>query len=267
MLIISDNLNASRRHVLKAVESRDAASIRELAHKIAAAGADVIDVNIGSITAGGEELLPWLVDEIQAVADIQLSLDAHTAEAIIAGAERASRKPILNAYYVQSANPGDVLAKLVPYAVEHGLEIILPLLEGGEPPLDPTERAARADDLIRRVTDAGLSQDHIYLDPVVYHLGGGDAQAHAAAVLETLRLLPMMYEPAVKTVVGANYLSLGSPMELRSPLSRVFMAMAAANGLDAAMVDVLDREVLRDIRLIRALRNESLYSVSDAALK
>ncbi len=267
MLIISDNLNVSRRRVLTAVEERDGASIRQLALEIAAAGADVIDVNIGNITAHPEALLPWLVDEIQAVADVQLSLDAHTAEAIIAGAERAARKPILNAYYVQSATPGDVLAKLVPYAVEHGLEIILPLLEGGEPPLDPTERAARADDLIRRVTDAGLSQDHIYLDPVVYHLGGGDAQAHAAAVLETLRLLPLMYEPPVKTVVGANYLSLGSPAGLRSPLSRVFMAMAAANGLDAVMVDVMDREVVRDVRLIRALRNESLYSVSDAELK
>jgi cobalamin-dependent methionine synthase I len=253
--------------VLKAIEARDGASIRELAHKIAAAGADVIDVNIGTITSGADEVMPWLVDEIQAVADIQLSLDAHTAEAIIAGAERAARKPILNAYYVQSATPGDVLDKLVPYAVEHGLELILPLLEGGEPPLDPTERAARADDLIRRVGDAGLAQEHLYLDPVVYHLAGGDAQAHAASVLETLRLLPLMYEPAVKTVVGANYLSLGSPLELRSPLSRTFMAMAAANGLDAAMVDVLDREVLRDIRLIRALRNESLYSVSDAEVK
>ena len=43
--------------------------------------------------------------------------------------------------------------------------------------------------------------------------------------------------------------------------------MLSSLGLSAAFVDVTDRETMRDIRLIKALRNESLYSVSDAELK
>jgi len=38
-------------------------------------------------------------------------------------------------------------------------------------------------------------------------------------------------------------------------------------GLSAAFLDVTDAEVMRDVRLIKALRNESLYSISDAELK
>ena len=46
----------------------------------------------------------------------------------------------------------------------------------------------------------------------------------------------------------------------------VYMAMLAALGMSSAIVDVLDPQMMRTLRLIRALRNESLFSVSDAEL-
>lgn len=268
MLIVSDNLNVAHRHVAKALADRDAGSIREIAHSVALAGADVIDVNVGGITTGSEEAIVWLVDQIQAVApNLQLSLDALSAEAIIAGAERTARAPILNAYYVQSARPDEVSATFFPYAAEKGLELIVPAIGAGGPPLDPDERAGRAQELVNRALAAGIAPERLYVDPVVVHLGSGNGQEHAAAVLETMKLLTTIFDPPVKTIAGVEYLSQGAPTQLRSAINRTYLAMLSALGLSAAFVDVMDSATMRDIRLIKALRNESLYSVSDAELK
>ncbi|MCZ7664150.1 MAG: dihydropteroate synthase [Thermoleophilia bacterium] len=266
MLIISDNLNMARRHIAKAIVERDAGTVRELAHKITLAGADVIDVNLGLVTQGAEETMAWLVEQIQEVSDLQLSLDGHSADAMIAGAEKARKKPILNTYFVHSSHP-DSMDRLMEYAARNGLELILPALDAGGPPLDPDERAGRAQELVNAAMSAGVPAEDIFVDPVVVHLAGGDGQAHAAAVLETMKLLATIFDPPVKTLAGVEYLSQGSPVELRSAVSRVYLAMLGALGLNAALVDALDRETMRDIRLIKGLRNESLYSASDAQLK
>jgi len=267
MLVVSDNINAAYRHVRQAIEDRDAGSIRELAHKVAGAGADVIDLNIGLLAEHGENVMPWLVEQVQAVTNLQLSLDARTVEALIAGAEAAAQKPILNGYYVQSAHPEQMGGRLLPFAAEKGLEVILPTIGPMGPPLDPDDRLTLAQELVGTAQQAGLDMEQIWIDPVIIHLLGGDAQAHAAAVLETMKELPLLFEPPVKTFAGVQYLSQGSPGELRSAINRALLGMLGALGLDAAMVDVLDGQTMRDVRLIKALRNESLYSVSDAELK
>src|SRR5665811_1560579 len=244
MLIISDNLNLDRSGVAKAVDLHDAGSIRELAHKIAAAGAQALDISVAGLAVGDSaEDLEWLVGEVQTVTEIQLSLDAGSGDAILAAAEKARSKPIINAFSVTLSRPEDVGEKLLPYAAKNGLEIILPLLGESSPPWDD-----------------------IYIDPVVSYLISADGQKHSAAVLETMRLLAGSFDPPVKTVAGVGYVSKGNPPELRSPLNRTYLAMLAALGLDAALVDVLDPEMMRDVRLIRGMRNDSLYSVSDAEL-
>jgi cobalamin-dependent methionine synthase I len=268
MLIVSDNLNVAHRHVAKALEARDAGSIREIAHSVALAGADVIDVNIGQVHSGAVEAIVWMVDQIQAVApDVQLSLDAHSAEVIMAGAERARRKPVINAYYVQSARPDDVVGKLIPFAAETGLELILPAMSSAGPPLDPDERAGRAQELVELALGAGIPAENLFVDPVIVHLGTGNGQDHAAAVLQTMKLLTTIFDPPIKTIAGVEYLSQGAPAQLRSAINRVYLAMLSALGLSGAILDVMDSATMRDIRLIKGLRNESLYSVSDAELK
>ena len=266
VLILSDNLNMAHQQVAKAVEARDAGSIRELAHKVTEAGADVIDLNIGSLSSGAEDAMVWLVKQVQAVSDLQLSLDSRSADAMIAGVRAASKKPIVNAYSLQSARPEDVIGRLIPFAAENDLEIVLPAAGGFGPPLDADARAGRAQALVEKATSAGVAPDRIYVDPVVVHLGGGDGQQHAAAVMDTMRLLTTIFDPPIKTLAGVEYVSQGAPPQLRSALNRTFLAMLAALGLSAAVVDVMDAATMRDLRLIKALRNESLYSVSDAGL-
>lgn len=265
-MVISDNLNAAHPQVARAVEVRDAGSVRELAHKVTEAGADVIDLSVAALSGDTEAAMSWLVEQVQAVSDLRLSLDSRSAEAIMAGAAVAAKRPMVNALSLQSSRPDDVTSKLVPFAAEHELEIMLPVTGGSGPPLDADLRASRAQGLVDAAVAAGVAHHRIYVDPVVVHLGGGDGQQHAAAVMETMRLLTTIFDPPVKTLAGVEHVSQGAPAQLRSALNRTFLAMLASLGLDAAIVDVMDAATMRDIRLIRGLRNESLYSVSDAEL-
>jgi 5-methyltetrahydrofolate--homocysteine methyltransferase len=266
VLIISDNLNVSDSQIARALRVRDAGSVREVAHRVTEAGADVIDINLGHMKTGAEDAMGWLVDQVQAVSDLQLSLDSRSLEAMLAGARRAARPPILNPYGLMSSRPGDVIDTLIPFAAEQGLEIVLPAVGESGPSLDVDARAARAQELVGAATAAGVDSARIYVDPAVVHLGGGDGQRHAAAVLEAMRLLAALFDPPLKTIAGVRYVSEGAPLPLRSALNRTFLAMLSALGLNAAIVDVMDGAMMRDIRLIKGLRNESLYSVSDAEL-
>ena len=49
--------------------------IQEMAKAEAAAGMDVLDINIGPTRKGGEELMTWVVQTVQSVTDKMLSLD------------------------------------------------------------------------------------------------------------------------------------------------------------------------------------------------
>jgi 5-methyltetrahydrofolate corrinoid/iron sulfur protein methyltransferase len=80
-------------------------------------------------------------------------------------------------------------------------------------------------------------------------------------------MLSEMFEPNVKTTCGLSNISNGAPDQLRPPINNVFVAMLATVGMTSAIVDALDKEMMRTIRLIKALSNQSLYSVSDAELR
>ena len=87
------------------------------------------------------------------------------------------------------------------------------------------------------------------------------------AVQEVLKMLPEVFDPAVQTTCGLSNISNGAPDELRSSIERVFLPMLAACGMTSAICNAKDPEMMRTVRLIRDLKTEALYSVSDAELK
>ena len=77
-------------------------------------------------------------------------------------------------------------------------------------------RGSKASELVESATAAGIPAESIYIDPVVVHLSGGaTAQEHAAAVLQTVKLLNQIFDPPIKTVAGVEYLSAGAPRQLQ----------------------------------------------------
>ena len=85
MLIIGENIHIISPSVKEAIEGRDAAYIQRLARQQVDAGAGLLDLNIGPQRKAGHEVMPWIVEAVQEVCDVPLSLDTTNLAAMEAG--------------------------------------------------------------------------------------------------------------------------------------------------------------------------------------
>jgi cobalamin-dependent methionine synthase I len=262
MKAIAENINVMSKSIGAAMKDRQAEPIQQMAKDCTAAGADLLDINLGPARKGGPEMMEWVVNTVQEVTDLQLCLDTSNHEAMEAGIQACKKKPLLNSF---SAQP-DKMENILPLAAKYECEII-GLTMSTHIPIDANERIAIAAEIVAAANEAGVPNERIWIDPIILPIGVEVGQAHAVAVQEVLRMLPEVFEPNVQTTCGLSNTSNGAPDELRSAIDRAFLPMLAACGMTSAIVNAKDPEMMRTIRLVKALKNESLYSISDAELK
>ena len=58
------------------------------------------------------------------------------------------------------------------------------------------------------------------------------------------------FDPPVKTVVGLSNISNGCPKEIRPLINRVYACLAFGAGLDAAIIDAKDAELVRILKML-----------------
>ena len=85
MLIIGENIHIIAPPVKAAIEARDAKVIQNMALRQVEAGAGIVDLNIGPQKKLGHEIMPWIVEAVQEVTDMPLSLDTTNLAAMEAG--------------------------------------------------------------------------------------------------------------------------------------------------------------------------------------
>lgn len=251
MLIVAERINASRKAIRAALEVMDAAVIQHEARTQAAAGAQYIDVNGGTFPGREPELLCWLVDTVQAVTDTPLCLDSPDPAALAAALGRVARKPVL----INSINlERDRFERVLPLALEHKAKLIALCQGEGLPAATATQKVELAAELIERLTAAGMQRDDIFVDPLVFPLGTDtqSAQATIAAIGEIMRRFP-----GVHTICGLTNVSHGLPA--RKLVNRTFLVAAMTHGMDAAIVDPTDRELMSAMRAARAVCGRDDY--------
>lgn len=96
MKIIGENIHILSPRVKEALANRDRRFFQESAVRQVEAGAWAVDLNIGPQKKLGHEILPWLVEAVQEVVDVPLSLDTTNLAAIEAACEVVRRQPIIN---------------------------------------------------------------------------------------------------------------------------------------------------------------------------
>lgn len=82
-------------------------------------------------------------------------------------------------------------------------------------------------------------------------------QDHVPEVLEAIRQVKMLADPAPNTVLGLSNVSQKSPD--RSLINRTYLAMAMACGLDAAIADANDDALMEAAATAEILLNQSIY--------
>lgn len=204
----------------------------------AEAGADYLDINIGPARKAGDELMQWVVETVQAVTDLPLSLDTTNPVAMEAGLKVCKSRALINSISLQP----DRLESGLPLVTKYGADMI-GLLWGAEGmPRDDAERGMLTADLLYQASEAGIPNDTIWIDPILTPVC-----VEINQVKSCFEFMSMLADiaPDCKSTVGLSNISNGTPQELRPFLNRTCMIMLMKYGLYSAIADVFDTELVK----------------------
>jgi 5-methyltetrahydrofolate corrinoid/iron sulfur protein methyltransferase len=236
MIVIGEKINGTRKAVGTAVRERDADFIKQLAISQVEAGSDYLDVNAGTPPQREPEDMAWLVETVQAATDVPLCLDSANPKALQAGLGLVRKTPIINSVSGEKQRIEGVL----PLALEHKTGLILLALDDTVGIPDTCEgRLEIVHRLVGLAKDGGLAEDQLFVDPLVTAISTGDK--NALITFDSIREVTTAY-PEAHITCGLSNISFGMP--LRSLINQTFMCMCIQMGLDSAIIDPNDRNLM-----------------------
>ncbi len=236
---IAESINIMGTRSGNAMKERNPGPVQEMAKEETAAGAAYLDLNIGPARKDGTELMPWVVETVQAAVDTPLCLDSTNTDAMAAGFKVVTNKgqAIMNSI---SAQP-ERMEALIPVAAEAGCDVIALLWGPDGMPRDSNERAAMAVDLMMALNGAGIPNEKILFDPIGTPITLGADQI--ASGLEFMMMLADI-APGAGSTVGLSNVSNGVADHLRKYLDRTYLIMLMKYGISTAIVNSYDKELM-----------------------
>jgi 5-methyltetrahydrofolate corrinoid/iron sulfur protein methyltransferase len=253
MEIVGEKINTTRKSVRKAVEERDTAFIQDLARKQSEAGATYLDVNSGLALYPEEEAedFAWLVPTIQAVVDVPLCIDSGRKEPIETALKLHKGPAMINSV---NGDP-ESMNVIFPLVKEYDCKVIaLTSSREGKIPATSAERLAIAEKIGIEAQNHGISLENIYFDPLVMPISTDNN--NALLFLETVREIKQTFNTA-KTISGLSNISYGLPN--RKLLNHVFLILSLGFGMDAAILDPTDKNIMAMVSATEAMVGKDAY--------
>jgi len=256
MILIGESIHIISKVVSEALRNRDAAAIQALARQQAGAGADYLDLNLGPARQDPRAIGSWLVNTVQEVTGLPISLDTMNPAAMEAGLALCKARPILNS----ASGKAESKELMMPLAVRFNTQAVISVITDLGCPPDVDARVESIMETVAYANGLGISNRDIFVDPIILPVSADQKQVREA--LEFVRILPDLL-PDVRSVVGLSNVSNGTPAHLRGILNRTYLVMLEKCGLYSAIADVLDPELVelnkgghKDIR-------ELIYSIME----
>ena len=264
MRIIGENIHILSPKVKEALANRDRKFFQESAVRQVEAGAWAVDINVGPQKKLGHEILPWLVQAVQEVVDVPLSLDTTNLTAIEAACEIVKNQPFINS---TSAEP-ERLEKVPLVAKKYNTRLVALTMESEGIPVSADARVNIAlEKLLPRAEEVGLPISDMYIDPLVLTVSG--CQQYVPECIEAVRILQVAGDPPPGVVVGLSNVSNAVPNEMRPLINRVYCVMLMGAGLNTCIADPLDTDLREFIRVVEerddsSSLNRLLLNLNDA---
>lgn len=251
MILIGENIHIISKTVRQALEERDENFVKNLAKIMQ--NCDVIDLNVGPANGKFDMIFEWLVPLVN---NQNLSFDSTNIGAIKNGLALASEP---KKCFINSTSADDEkLETLTDLALEYNCNLIaLAMSKETGIPKDADGRMELIFKIYEKCMEKGLESDKIFFDPLILPLNVDQSQANE--VINTIRMVKEGFEPKVNAVVGLSNISNGMPSELRPLVNRVFGVMLFGAGLDCAIVDAKDEELLRIMRMLECNNPQTDY--------
>jgi cobalamin-dependent methionine synthase I len=254
MLVVGERINASNKSVGQAISAKDKEFLQNLAKAQADAGAAFIDVNAGvgqDARENATAIMEWLIDVVQESTDKPLAIDSDDPEVVGAALRKYRGETVM----INSVNAeSDRLDSIGHLTAERQASVVALVMKEGGIPATVEERMTAAEAIMTHLTRLGVKEDQIYFDPLVIPISVDSGQG--IVTLRTIEEIKCRY-PSAKTVMGLSNISFGLPN--RAMINRSFMLMAAATGLDAAIMDPLDAKIMSLVKVADMLVGKDSY--------
>jgi 5-methyltetrahydrofolate--homocysteine methyltransferase len=209
----------------------------------------MLDVN-GGLPGQETEVLHWLVNIVQQAVATPLCLDSADPAALRRALPLCKQRAMINSITDEPARA----QALLPLLKDFRPKVIALCLGEAGPPNTAADRVSTASRLVDRLTAEGFALDDIYVDPCVLPISTGSE--HGKALVEATGQIKARY-PGVHVSAGISNVSFGLPE--RKLLNQALLLLLMAQGLDAAIVDPCDAQLMMNVRAAEALLARDEY--------
>jgi 5-methyltetrahydrofolate--homocysteine methyltransferase len=238
--IIGERINPTgRKKFQEQLRAGDLSAIEVDVHAQVAAGATMLDVNMGAPLIDEPVVLAQAVRLIQSLTDLPLCIDSSVVEALEAGLAAYEGKALVNSITAEEER----MDLILPLVKRYGAAIIALPNDEFEIPEDPRRRL----ELTQRIVEYATTKyqipiEDIVIDPLAMPIG-----ADSSMVVRTLETIALIKEHVgVNTTLGASNVSFGMPD--RHTLNSVFLPMAMGAGLTSAIMDARTPQIISAVR-------------------
>ena len=250
MIIIGEKLNGSIPSVAKAIAEKDADLIRERARMQAEAGATFLDVCASVEEAVEVETLKWMIDLVQEVTDTPICVDSPSARSCVAAIPFCKRPGLINSVSLE----GDKIDTIFPVIADTDWECVALLCDNDGIPDSVERRMKIFFGIMEKAKQYGIAPSRLYINPLVVTLGTD--QTALTVFADCCRRIKYEY-PEIHITSGLSNISFGLPV--RKNINQAFMVLAMNAGMDSAIVDPTNKNMIGMIYATNALLERDEY--------
>lgn len=250
MIIIGEKINGSIPSVAEAIAARDGEFIKQRALAQAEAGATYIDCCASVEESKEVETLKWMIGCIQEVTDLPISVDSPSPR-VLAEAYKFCKKPgLINSVSME----GDKVDIIFPLIADSKWEVICLLSDDTGIPKTAEDRLRVFEKIMAKAKEYGIAPSRLHIDPLVEMLcTSEDGISLNTKVIGTIR----KQYPQIHITAAISNISFNLPA--RKLINMGFAVLAMNAGLDSAIMDPTNRDLLGLIYATEALLGEDDY--------
>lgn len=226
-MIVGERINPTGKKALQAELREDKLDIvLRFAEEQEAAGASVLDVNMGMSGIDEKRMMLKVIQELPGATNLPLSLDSSHIDVLEAALRRYPGRALVNSVSYET----EKFEKLLPIVQKYGaMFILLPLSDEGLPK-DIQEKIFIIEKIYNRALELGMRKEDIVVDGLVATIG-----ANKRAGIETLETIRYCKEKGLATICGLSNISFGMPS--RVYVNTAFLTLAVHEGLTMAIAN------------------------------
>jgi len=254
MIAVGERINGMFRDVKRAIKRKDKQVLQDLALRQTREGAKYLDINTGVAATPEDqpEVMKWMVESVQEACDTPLALDSQKIPVLEAGLSVVKGPAMINSCKCEP----EILDRFMPLAVKNDAALVVLTMTDAGPLQDVDGRIEACANIAGKAMEHGLDMEKLYIDPVIYPVNV--AQQQPGYLFQVMQQIKVLADPPPRTIIGLSNISQGT--QQRPLINRIMLVMAIAAGLDAAILDVLDTDLMDAAITAEMLLNRQIYS-------